>query len=105
MSLFSFMRAPDINRGVAESRSVPGAVLLDVRERDEYAEGHVPGSVNLPLSELESRAGELDKTAPTYVYCLSGGRSSRAAAILTAKGFAEIKNIGGISAWKGELEK
>ena len=104
MSLFSLLRGPDINRGVEEFRAVPGAVLLDVRERDEYAQGHIPGGVNLPLSELEEGAASLDKDAPLFVYCLSGGRSSRAAAMLKAMGFT-VKDIGGISAWKGEIEK
>ena len=104
MSLFSFMGKPDINQGVRECRATPGAVLLDVREADEYAEGHIPGSRNLPLSLLEAGTGDLDADAPLYVYCLSGGRSSRATAALRAKGF-NAKNIGGISAWKGEIEK
>ena len=105
MRLMDLLRGNNIDSGVEQYRNTSGAVLLDVRERDEYAEGRIPGSVNMPLSQLESRAASLDKAAPIYVYCLSGGRSSRAAAILTAKGFANVKNIGGISGWKGELEK
>ena len=104
MSLFSLLRGPDVNRGVEEFRAVPGAVLLDVRERDEYSQGRIPGSVNLPLSELEAGAPALDKSTPLFVYCLSGGRSSRATAALKAMGF-RVKNIGGISAWKGEIER
>jgi rhodanese-related sulfurtransferase len=104
MGLFSFSGAPDINRGVEEYRMAPDGVLLDVRERDEYAQGRIPGSRNLPLSELERRWEELDRGGTVFVYCLSGGRSRQAAAFLEKKGF-RVKNIGGISAWKGAVEK
>lgn len=104
MSVFSFIGGPDINKGVEAFRAVPDAVLLDVRERDEYAAGHIPDSLNLPLSELERRWDELDSGRPVFVYCLSGGRSRQAAGFLAGKGF-EVKNIGGISAWRGEVEK
>ena len=104
MGMFSFLGGADMNRGVREWRDTPGAILLDVRERDEYAQGRIPGSRNLPLSELEAGAEDLDKSAPYFIYCLSGARSSRAAAALRAMGFENVKNIGGISSYKGELE-
>ena len=104
MGLFSFMGGADINAGVREYRAAENALLLDVREADEYAQGHIPGSRNLPLSELEERWEELEEGKTLFVYCLSGGRSRQAAAFLGGKGFA-VKNIGGISAWHGEVEK
>ena len=54
MGLFDFMKSPDINEGVKICEETQDAVLLDVRDRDEYAAGHIPGSVNLPLSEIRS---------------------------------------------------
>ena len=106
LGLFSCKGYKDLSVEAFHSKlSTDGTIqLLDVRTPQEYAEGHIPGSRNLPLSALEAGTGDLDADAPLYVYCLSGGRSSRATAALRAKGF-NAKNIGGISAWKGEIEK
>lgn len=99
-------RASSMDEGVQQYRSTPDAVLVDVREADEYAKGHVPGSVNLPLSRIRNVEDVLeDKSAPLFVYCLSGGRSGRAVAFLTSLGYAAVTNIGGINAWHGEVEK
>ena len=53
MGFFDFLKLPDIQQGVREYGETPGAVLLDVRTAEEYREGHIPGSRNLPLDELE----------------------------------------------------
>ncbi|MBQ9459851.1 MAG: rhodanese-like domain-containing protein [Oscillospiraceae bacterium] len=106
MGLFDFAQKPDINEGVKTCAATPGAMLLDVRNPDEYAGGHIPGSVNLPLSEIrtaEDRIPDLD--TPLFVYCLSGARSSRAVAELQSMGYANLCNLGGISKWSGEIEK
>ena len=102
MKLFEFMQSSDINRDVAQFRETPGAMLLDVRGADEYAEAHIPGSVNIPLQVLPTKKGlpeELD--TPIFVYCRSGGRSRRAAAFLEKIGYRNVKNIGGIMNWNG----
>ena len=105
MGLFSFLRGPDINRSVQECLDTPGALLLDVREADEYRAGHIPGSLNLPLSLLPLRCEELGGTTrPLFVYCLSGARSRQAADYLKSQGFADVRNIGGISAYSGKVE-
>ena len=96
----------DINRGVELYSAARNAVLLDVRTRDEYIEGHVPGSMNIPLMELrrvEDEIAELDRQI--FVYCLSGGRSWQAAAVLEQMGYENVTNIGGISDYKGAIEK
>ena len=106
MGLFSGFRAPGMDEGVQQYRSTEGAVLVDVRETDEYAAGHVPGSVNLPLSRIQKAEDVFaDKSAPLFVYCLSGGRSGRAVAILTSMGYTAVTNIGGISSYHGEVER
>lgn len=79
--------------------------LVDVREVDEYAAGHVPGAVNLPLSELASRYTELDVGTAYHIICQMGGRSAQACAFLDSKGY-DVTNIsGGIAAWTGDLEQ
>ena len=74
-------------------------VVIDVREADEYAGGHVPGARNLPLSQLEDRLGDVPVGAPVHVICQSGGRSARATAVLTARGVDAVDVAGGTSAW------
>lgn len=77
-----------------------GALVLDVREPSEYAEGHVEGSVLVPLATVAARAGEFPKDEPVYVFCRSGNRSLQAAQTLVAAGFADVRNVeGGIVAW------
>ena len=83
MALFGLLTRPDINVGVAEARQTPGALLLDVRTKAEYDAGHIAGSRSFPLDALQQAPQVLpDKSTPLFVYCLSGGRSSRAAATL-----------------------
>ena len=73
----------------------PGAVLLDVRRPDEFAQGHLPGAVNMDVTapDFARRVAALDKTTPTYVYCRSGARSAQAAGQLTKAGFAHVSNL------------
>lgn len=79
------------------------ALVLDVREAPEFAKGHILGAKNLPLSELERRAGEFvkHKAKPVIVHCESGNRASGAAATLRRFGFADVYSLaGGFSAWQ-----
>ncbi|MHC5268573.1 rhodanese-like domain-containing protein [Enterococcus sp. LJL98] len=77
--------------------------IIDVRERDEYAAGHVPNAKNLPLSTLEENVDTLDKEQAYYLICQAGGRSARAAEFLSAQGFDVTNVMGGTSAWPGEM--
>ena len=84
----------------------PEAILLDVRQPDEYARGHVPGARSVPLQKLRDFSLEVtDKDTPIYVYCLSGARSARAVRALRGVGFTAVTDLGGISSYQGELEK
>jgi rhodanese-related sulfurtransferase len=75
-------------------------VVVDVREPWEYKQGHVPGSILIPLGQLSARLGELDPEKPVAVICASGSRSQSAAALLGQKGFKTVYNVsGGTSAW------
>lgn len=78
-------------RGLVEE----GTAIIDVRERGEYAAGHIRGAVNLPLSELRDRLGELPQGRPLYVHCRSGQRSYYACRLLAAHGFRDVYNIAG----------
>jgi rhodanese-related sulfurtransferase len=82
------------------------AILIDVRQPDEYAQGHIPGARSVPLQKLRDFSLEVtDPDTPIYVYCLSGGRSARAVRALRGVGFTAVTDLGGINAYTGELEK
>lgn len=94
----------DINVAVERLQAEEGAVLLDVRDPHEYVLGHVPGSVNLPLSEIQQVEFKAPNAAlPVFVYCQSGMRSSTACRYLRSMGYREVKNAGSISKFDGEL--
>lgn len=82
-------------------------VLLDVREKSEWDEGHIAGAKHLPLGELsEETTKDLPKDGPLGVYCRSGGRAGVAETLLRNIGFEKVLNIGGITEWQesgGEL--
>ena len=107
MRLFHFFRnTTDMNTGVAECKTNAGAVLLDVRTEEEYRGGHIEGSVNIPLDRISSVENIVkDKSTPLYVHCLSGGRSGQAVSYLKQIGYTNVKNIGGISSYRGKVVK
>lgn len=79
------------------------AVLIDVREPAEFSAGHAPGARNIPLAQLGTRIGELEKfkNRPAVVICQSGSRSHAATALLRKAGFGEVVVLaGGIGAWQ-----
>lgn len=101
--MFGLFTKKDINKGVEKWKDTPGAVLLDVRTKEEYAEYHIKGSLNIPLDSLEHTEQQIpDKSTTVFVHCLSGARSARATAYLRAKGYSNIYDIGGISSYRGE---
>lgn len=86
----------------AEARRLvaEGARLVDVRTAGEFGGGHLPGAVNIPLDQIESRAGELKKLGkPVVLYCASGARSGQAKRILAGAGIADVHDLGGMSRW------
>lgn len=90
----------DVERGLATHE----ALVLDVRQPEEYAEGHVPGSTLIPLGELPARLGEIPKDRPLHVICRVGGRSAQATAYLVANGYDARNMVGGMLAWRGPVE-
>ncbi|MEF2836280.1 MAG: rhodanese-like domain-containing protein [Oscillospiraceae bacterium] len=105
MGIFDFFKQPDINQGVQEYKNAAGAVLLDVRTPQEYREGHIPGSQNVPLQQLD-KVEEVTENKDTvlYVYCHSGARSRQAVSLLKHMGYTNVHNIGGIAAYSGKVE-
>ena len=105
MGIFDFFKQPDINQGVQEFKNAAGAVLLDVRTHQEYREGHIPGSQNVPLQQLD-KVEEVTENKDTilYVYCRSGARSRQAVSLLNHMGYTNVHNIGGIAAYSGKVE-
>lgn len=93
--------SPDLfEKGI---HNTAGAQLLDVRTPSEFAGGHLKNALNLNYNDagFEAEVGKLDKSKPVYVYCLSGGRSGRAASMLHDMGFTEVYNLdGGILKWQ-----
>lgn len=79
--------------------------LLDVREPWEYDICQIPGSFNVPMSQILNRLEELDKDAVTVVVCHHGARSYQVAAYLENNGFSDVTNLdGGISAWAEQID-
>lgn len=106
MGFFDFFRTPDINAGVTEYHETAGAILLDVRTRQEYSEGHIPGSKNIPLQEIGQVPRSIPhKDTPVFVHCLSGARSRQAVNQLGQMGYTNVKNIGGISSYRGKVKR
>ncbi len=78
-----------------------GATVIDVREPEEFANGHVPGAVNLPQADLATRLDELPHDRPVFAICQGGFRSLRAAQFLKQRGFSDVASVkGGTEAWR-----
>ncbi len=90
----------DVQTFAAERDSNKELQVVDVREPDEWAAGHMPGAVLIPLGELGARTRELDPARPVVVVCRSGNRSATGTSILLQSGFRDVKNLaGGMIAW------
>lgn len=100
-------RQISMDEAVKMMRDEKDYIILDVRRPDEYAEGHIPGAINVPNEEIgTAEIVELpDKAQLILVYCRSGRRSKEAAEKLVKLGYTNIVEFGGILDWKGEIEK
>jgi len=95
--MFGFMKNPNqIDCPQARQLVEQGAQLVDVRTPQEYAQGAIPGSVNLPLQMIQGAKDKLDSNKPVIVYCVSGARSSQAQMFLENMGFNTVHNLGSI---------
>ena len=96
----------EIHAGLEEMKSVPNALLVDVRNPSEYDGGHIPGSINFAMSHILKEAEEAfpDKAQPLFVYCQSGARSARAGKLLDLLGYESVVDLGGIASYNGPRE-
>ena len=97
-STYKNLSSQQFVEGLSDGR----AVLLDVRRREEFAQGHLRGARHLEVTspDFAQRVANLDSTRPTYVYCRSGARSATAATQLKAAGFGQVFNLaGGMLDW------
>jgi len=95
-----FARGREIQGGEARQLVAAGARLVDVRSPEEYARGHLPGAVNIPVQELDRRMAEVGpRDGEVVLYCRSGSRSARATEMLRRQGFSKVHNLGPMTAW------
>lgn len=98
-----------ISQSQAKARlsSEKSIILLDVRTPEEYNEVHIPHSISLPLNQLKTEILKVasDKDTEIIVYCLSGMRAASACKELSAIGYTNVSNMGGIQSWKYETER
>lgn len=80
-----------------------GATIVDVRTKGEYQQGHIKGSVNIPLNALQSQLSKLNKSKAIITCCASGMRSAQAKGILKSNGFSEVHNGGGWTSLKNKI--
>lgn len=100
VAFFLVARRGDISGSDARERVANGAALVDVRTAEEFAAGHLPEAINIPVQELAGREDEIgSKTRPVVLYCRSGTRSGVAARMLRKAGFSEVYNLGAMSRW------
>lgn len=97
-------RIREISPDEADSRITAGAVVIDVREPDELADGHLPDAVHIPRGFLEFKAPQhealTEPDCPIVVYCKGGGRAALAADSLQSLGYTDVTSIqGGYGAW------
>ena len=100
-------RQISMDEAVKMMRDEKDYIILDVRRPDEFAEGHIPGAINVPNEEIGSAeiAKLPNKSQLILIYCRSGRRSKEASEKLVKLGYTNIVEFGGILDWKGEIEK
>jgi rhodanese-related sulfurtransferase len=92
---------PELDTLAATRLMNDGAVVLDVREAAEFSAGHLANAKHIPVSEIDTRLSDIASGKPVLVYCATGTRSGKAAAVLKKAGRDQIFNLsGGIAAWK-----
>ena len=103
MSFFEPISGGDFDEKLERARAAEGAMIVDVRAEAEFADGHVPGAVNIPLNQVPKL--DVPKDTPLFLYCRSGARSARACRALEKLGYTDVTNLGGILDHRGPVEQ
>jgi phage shock protein E len=102
--MFNFFQSNNLSQDKAyeQLQNDKSIKLVDVRTREEYKDGHVKGSVNIPLDTIPQKALSAlpNKDQTIFIICLSGARASDATAYLKRVGYTNVHNIGGVASWK-----
>ncbi len=107
--MFGFGKSNKLSQDEAKKLLDSGEniVLIDVRDKGEFAQGHIEGAINIPMAvvsdEIESAVPNKDQKI--FVNCLSGGRSKASCSLIEAKGYTNVHDIGGVMSWKFGLVK
>lgn len=109
ISVFRYFRQRTYLKTLTEDQFREGyrkAQLIDVREPQEFKNGHILGARNIPVTQMKQRLIEIRKDKPVYLYCASGARSQRAAQLLHKQGYEDINQLkGGFKKWTGKVKK
>lgn len=99
-TIFNRPKVDQVSAVDARQRQTDGAVIVDVRELNEWRQGHIPGAIHIPLGQLASHAGRFDRTQELIMVCRSGHRSAAATSALNQAGYENVSNLqGGMIAW------
>lgn len=108
VSVFRYFRQRTYFKTLTDEQFREGyrkAQLIDVREPQEFKNGHILGARNIPVTQMKQRLIEIRKDKPVYLYCQGGARSARAAQLLNKKGYQEIYQLkGGFKKWTGKVK-
>jgi rhodanese-related sulfurtransferase len=109
ISVFRYFRQRTYLKTITEEQFREGyrkAQLIDVREPQEFKNGHILGARNIPVTQMKQRLIEIRPDKPVYLYCQSGARSQRAAQLLHKKGYKDISQLkGGFKKWTGKVKR
>ena len=94
--------AQEVTTDQLEQAIAQGATVIDVREADEFASGHVPNAKHIALNTVPDRIAEIPKDEQVWIICQAGGRSMKAANYLEAQGFDVVSVAGGTGSWISE---
>lgn len=106
MGLFGNLFGGNINELMQEASQAEGSVVIDVRSPAEFAQGRIAGAINIPVDRIDAVPNHIsNKETPLYLYCASGARSASACRFLQGAGYTNVTNMGGISGWRGDIER
>mgnify|MGYP002762866240 CR=1 FL=1 len=92
-------------RNIIREAVARGGIIVDVRSREEFLEGHIPMAINIPFEQIEDREYTLPRSKYLLVYCAHGVRSMKAALIMSEDGYRVINTIGGLAQYRGPLTR